>query len=812
MPIEIKDVASTIDGFATPSSVLPSDDYQKHLDTTNILVQDVNSLASAIRLLEDVIGIPIRDLNTTDTNSIVDSINSVLNVSDYRIVVGDISQLTTGDKSSVVAAINELKLTKLDASVVSAFGATLTGSANDAAARTVLGLGTAALSNSGDFSPAAHTHSYSSLTSKPTTLAGFGLDTTVYTKTQTDDAIASALVGGSGVIAGKLDASAVSAWGLTFIDDLNAAAARTTLELGTEATESSEKTIGAINRVLQQGGTVTVTAGGVISWTGRFVCQTSVGFGSTIGQYQIDCPANGTALRDLSGSTGGGMTWGSTGLAAGQTLWYILPSTAGGLIASDATRFRLGSSGSESPGRDWVMIATREIDSGHVLLGNGGRMAVGKSLLPAQMLNASYLELSGGTMTNFITLHADPSNAMHPSTKQYVDGKFAAVPSANISDSTLAGRNLLKATDLAAQKTILGIVTPAWGSITGTLSSQTDLQTALNGKSNTGHGHAISDVTNLQTSLDAKQANLGFTPVRQGGGAGQGSSSLYIGWLGSQLGLQVDATNFAGTWPISINGNAATVTTITSGQVTGALGFTPQASGVYVTSVSGSVPVDGTFRLVFNKSNGTTTTISFSIPSGGSGSSGSSCFLESATVRMSDGSLKLIKDVKVGDFVVGGGGYVNEVLALDRPLLGNRFMYHVNDDHATTAEHTHFTKNGPCYIDLDSWENDKSAGEQEVILEDGTREMWRFKSFENTKVEEFGLGSRLVHERGEVLVESLVPEMMPPETQLYNLVLNGSHTMFVNGYLVGGFIRDDDFDYRAWTQIRVTTPDDYRRP
>lgn len=33
-----------------------------------------------------------------------------------------------------------------------------------------------------------------------------------------------------------------------------------------------------------------------------------------------------------------------------------------------------------------------------------------------------------------------------------------------------------------------------WGSITGTLSSQTDLQTALNGKSNTGHTHSASDI------------------------------------------------------------------------------------------------------------------------------------------------------------------------------------------------------------------------------------------------------------------------------------------------------------------------------
>ena len=42
-----------------------------------------------------------------------------------------------------------------------------------------------------------------------------------------------------------------------------------------------------------------------------------------------------------------------------------------------------------------------------------------------------------------------------------------------------------------------------WGTITGTLSSQADLQTALNGKANTSHTHAISDVTGLTTALAA---------------------------------------------------------------------------------------------------------------------------------------------------------------------------------------------------------------------------------------------------------------------------------------------------------------------
>ncbi len=54
-----------------------------------------------------------------------------------------------------------------------------------------------------------------------------------------------------------------------------------------------------------------------------------------------------------------------------------------------------------------------------------------------------------------------------------------------------------------------------WGSITGTLSSQTDLQTALNGKQAAGsyaassHGHAIADVTGLQDELDDLSAAMG---------------------------------------------------------------------------------------------------------------------------------------------------------------------------------------------------------------------------------------------------------------------------------------------------------------
>jgi hypothetical protein len=47
-------------------------------------------------------------------------------------------------------------------------------------------------------------------------------------------------------------------------------------------------------------------------------------------------------------------------------------------------------------------------------------------------------------------------------------------------------------------------------------------------------------------------------------------------------------------------------------------------------------------------------------------------------------------------------------------------------------------------------------------------------------------------------VKSLETYSMPPDTQLYNLVVGGSHTYHVDGYAVTGWPREDDFDYDLW--------------
>lgn len=58
--------------------------------------------------------------------------------------------------------------------------------------------------------------------------------------------------------------------------------------------------------------------------------------------------------------------------------------------------------------------------------------------------------------------------------------------------------------------------------------------------------HTIGQILGLAAALDDKQAALGFTPVRQGGGVGMGNNTVRLGWDGSRLRLQVDDVQLGG--------------------------------------------------------------------------------------------------------------------------------------------------------------------------------------------------------------------------------------------------------------------------
>lgn len=124
-------------------------------------------------------------------------------------------------------------------------------------------------------------------------------------------------------------------------------------------------------------------------------------------------------------------------------------------------------------------------------------------------LNA-YASLSGAliaanNLTDLTDKPAARTNLGLGSAATQASSAFAAAshthPASEISDSTAAGRSLLTAADAAAQRSALGLGTAA-------LSATSDFAAA-------SHTHAIANITNLQTSLDAKLNLSGGTLTGQ---------------------------------------------------------------------------------------------------------------------------------------------------------------------------------------------------------------------------------------------------------------------------------------------------------
>lgn len=108
-------------------------------------------------------------------------------------------------------------------------------------------------------------------------------------------------------------------------------------------------------------------------------------------------------------------------------------------------------------------------------------------------------------------------------------------------------------------------------------------------------------VTSAKMATGAAVGNLGFTPVQQGGGGGQGTNKLYMGWSGSGLRFQVDATDFGLDWPMrSTNGAKAWVNFDSGGGVRAAFSVTSVTKldvGRFYVNFSYSLP-DSSYAVV----------------------------------------------------------------------------------------------------------------------------------------------------------------------------------------------------------------------
>jgi hypothetical protein len=186
---------------------------------------------------------------------------------------------------------------------------------------------------------------------------------------------------------------------------------------------------------------------------------------------------------------------------------------------------------------------------------------------------------------------------------------------------------------------------------------------------------------------------------------------------------------------------------------------------------------------------GTTTSESLSAP----------CFLAGSLVQYADGTVKAIEDVRVGDLLLGAFGEKNMVLALHRPLLGNNPMCKINDEHSTTNHHPHVSADKQFYCNDPKTVDEATYGRMHDVIDSLGDVYARYlHGLKQGRVQQLTTGIHLKTVEGSRVVSTIDVYDMPSDTQLYNLVMGGSHTYHVDGYAVTGWPREDDFDYTLW--------------
>lgn len=148
-----------------------------------------------------------------------------------------------------------------------------------------------------------------------------------------------------------------------------------------------------------------------------------------------------------------------------------------------------------------------------------------------------------------------------------------------------------------------------------------------------------------------------------------------------------------------------------------------------------------------------------------SSSSGSSCFIGGTLVAMADGGQRPIDTIRGGEFVLGAGGGRNRVRGMETPLLGARRLYAFNGGRAfVTAEHPFMTADGWKAIDPEATRRENPG----------------------LTVGRLQAGDILAHhgDNNGVALGRIDGFAAPASTRLYNLLLEGEHSYYADGYLV----------------------------
>jgi len=248
---------------------------------------------------------------------------------------------------------------------------------------------------------------------------------------------------------------------------------------------------------------------------------------------------------------------------------------------------------------------------GSISLANNSTYAYGKQESQLSVANAVFAT----TAQNVLGSIATSNNSTHAYGKQEsqlaVASATIATTSANAGFATTAN-NALRLNGKQESQLVVSYADLANNAsyAYGIQQSQLSVATANNATSAYGKQETQLNVGLLNSQTGTYYADiparLGYTPVQQGTGTGQGTNAVKIGWSNSvngqsSLRLTIDGTDYGNTWPISITGGGGS-----GGSYTFSTGLSNNANTITVNAayIATITPNNAANAALLNSQNG----------------------------------------------------------------------------------------------------------------------------------------------------------------------------------------------------------------
>jgi hypothetical protein len=155
---------------------------------------------------------------------------------------------------------------------------------------------------------------------------------------------------------------------------------------------------------------------------------------------------------------------------------------------------------------------------------------------------------------------------------------------------------------------------------------------------------------------------------------------------------------------------------------------------------------------------------------------GGCCFLQGTEMTMADGSKVNVEHVELLDILLGAGGRNNKVIEVHRKIVGQRKVVSINgSEYFCTEDHPFKTQDG--------WKAVNSV----MCLE-----LYPYLDIVDA---DLVIGDTIEIQNGSVAVETIGTKEVPPETHLWNFMMDGNHT-----YVAKGFVMHNKC-FRAGTKV-----------